>query len=28
LPEAKIVRDTDDRAGRFDNLDDPGKFDF
>jgi len=28
LPEAKIVRDTDDRAGRFDNLEDPGKFDF
>ena len=28
LPEAKSVRDTDDRAGRFDNLDDPGKFDF
>jgi hypothetical protein len=28
LPEAKIVRETDDRAGRFDNLEDPGKFDF
>ena len=28
LPNAKIVRDTDDRASRFDNLEDPGKFDF
>ena len=28
LPDAKIVRDTDDRASRFDDLDDPGKFDF